>query len=95
MPGVVNVTILGPPANDAAATLRERVKAAIQSDLATDGAVAVLLTYSAATDSYRIETATEHLGIVTRGAGTARLQHRTADVRQIILACGAKVDGGH
>jgi hypothetical protein len=91
VPGGVTITVLGPPADAAAAALRERMKSAIQSDLMTDGAVAVLLTYSAATDSYRIETATEHLGI-SRGAGTARLQHRTADVRQIILACGAKVD---
>jgi len=74
VPSGVTVTVLGPPTNPAAATLRERVKSAIQRDLSTDGAVAVLLTYSAATDSYKIETATEHLGIATRSAGTARLR---------------------
>ena len=91
MPGGVNVTILGPPASEVAAGLRESLKVALQRDLGTSGEVSVLLSYSSATDSYRIETATEHFG-VARGAGTARLQHRTDDVRKILLACGAKVD---
>jgi hypothetical protein len=92
LPGTVNVTILGPATDAAAAALRERVKTALERDLQSTGAVAILLSYSAATDTYRIETATEHLGI-TRGAGTARMQHRTDDVRRILLACEAKVDG--
>lgn len=88
----MNVTILGPATSPAAASMHERVKTAIQRDLQTSGAAAVLLSYTAATDSYRIEAATEHLGLA-RAAGTARIQHRIAEVRAIVLACGARVDG--
>jgi hypothetical protein len=74
--------------------MQERVKTAIQRDLAVaGGAAAVILTYTAATDSYRVEAATEHLGPM-RAAGTARVQHRVADVRAIVAACGATVEGG-
>ena len=93
MPGAVTITILGPATSEKAIAMRERVRAAIQRDLGTAGAAAVLLTYLAATDSYRIETATEHL--VVRNAGTARLRNRVEDVRKILLTCGAKVADGH
>jgi len=73
--------------------MRERVKAAIQRDLRPEGAAAVLLVYSSATDGYRIEAANEHLSGGGRG-GTVRLRNRLADVRAIIEGCGARVEQG-
>ncbi len=71
--------------------MRDRIKAALQRDLRPEGAAAVLLVYSSATDGYRIEAANEHLSGVGRG-GTLRLRNRMADVRDIIEKCGARVE---
>jgi hypothetical protein len=89
----VNITILGPAANEEAAAMRDRVKAAIERDLRPEGAAAVLLVYSSATNGYRIEAANEHLSGRGRG-GTIQLRSRVADVRSIIEKCGARVEGG-
>jgi hypothetical protein len=93
MEGAVRVTILGPPANERAAALHQRLKATLQRELETEGAVSVLLSYSAQGDAYRIETATEHLGSL-RSPGTVRVRYRVEDVRRILKECGASLDNG-